>query len=436
MPLIYTNGHLESDDRTAERERLGPPNPGVSSTLPEFRPGVPPQPYALRRRRRPDDPTLIRINGHVATEGDLPDPSESGLAIGDAFIVDETGDLWVWEAGPPPAFWSAGSIRGPRGPAGPPIRVLGEATVAELEDKEGEPGDAYWITGTGELYVWDEDGNAFTFAAALMGPEGEKGDTGEKGDRGEPGIPAGGAAQQRIIKLSTDDFDAGWANPEIPAGGTVDQVITKIAPGDRVIGWRDSKAVPLGGTTDQVLAKASDADSDAVWQASGVPRGGSAGQVLAKNSNTAFDVSWRAQHTLFVGTPSGNVSVHAGPSVTASDVALTGICATPISLPQGYNWLVWGYATIDMPGGAEFALFLTFGASPAYQVNVRMARGMNKIASGAHTFTMAIGPEPFSMSGGGPYHFALQAASNGSTATVFGGTGTPYNTRIHAMRLN
>jgi hypothetical protein len=54
----------------------------------------------------------VEVTGSVATEDDLPTDAD----LGDAYIVTDTGDLWIWDGGD---WVDTGPVRGPEGPEGP-----------------------------------------------------------------------------------------------------------------------------------------------------------------------------------------------------------------------------------------------------------------------------------------------------------------------------
>jgi hypothetical protein len=93
------------------------------------------------------DGTGVNIKGSVPTAADLP---ETGNEVGDGWITQDTGHLWVWDG----TDWvDAGEIRGPAGPTGP-------------TGPTGPPG-AQGIPGT-------------------VGPTGATGPTGSQGPPGPP----------------------------------------------------------------------------------------------------------------------------------------------------------------------------------------------------------------------------------------------------------
>jgi hypothetical protein len=101
------------DPGTAVLPVLGPPGP-PGDPGPKGDPG------------EPGPPGLgIRILSAVPTAADLPTTGQPG----DAHLVIETGDLWVW--GTDGAWHDSGHVQGPAGPAGPagPLDILTDVTA-------------------------------------------------------------------------------------------------------------------------------------------------------------------------------------------------------------------------------------------------------------------------------------------------------------------
>ena len=129
-------------------------------------------------------------------------------------LVDTNGDVWeiVTVNVDDVVVGSAkvSSIKGQKGDKGDPgqkgedgtgVNIKGAVDNAESLPGEGQPGDAYVISDTGNLAVWDEEQSKFIDTGAqIKGPQGEKGDTGDDGvaatvkvgtvSTGEPGTQA------------------------------------------------------------------------------------------------------------------------------------------------------------------------------------------------------------------------------------------------------
>jgi hypothetical protein len=126
--------------------------------------------------RGPEGPagTGFNMRGRVADEAALNQIQDP--AIGDAYITEDTGELFVWDG----ADWiSMGDIQGPEGPPGQP----GTNGTNGTNGQDGAPGatgprGSGWFTGTGppsepvggslpgDLYLDTASGNVYTLAGA------------------------------------------------------------------------------------------------------------------------------------------------------------------------------------------------------------------------------------------------------------------------------
>jgi hypothetical protein len=118
----------------------------------------------------------ITFKGRVATVGDLPATATQG----DMYIIDSTGDAWVWDDGAA-AFENAGPIVGPTGPQG----EAGAEGAVGPEGPQGPAGptavsadaDNTATLGTdGFLYVGKPAGYLPTSGGDMTGPINVKGD--------------------------------------------------------------------------------------------------------------------------------------------------------------------------------------------------------------------------------------------------------------------
>jgi hypothetical protein len=116
--------------------------------------------------------TGITLKGSVAAVGDLPATLN---AVGDAYIVNADGNLWVWNGA---SFTDAGQIVGPEGPTGP-------QGIQGLQGPAGVKGD------TGDTGAQGIQG--------VQGPQGIQGLKGDKGDTGNTG-PQGDAASIPVTR--------------------------------------------------------------------------------------------------------------------------------------------------------------------------------------------------------------------------------------------
>lgn len=71
----------------------------------------------------------VRIMGSVPTASDL-DPTNPDLQVGDGYIAEDTGHLWVFDG---TQFIDCGNITGPQGPPGTPGADGADAPVPEFQ---------------------------------------------------------------------------------------------------------------------------------------------------------------------------------------------------------------------------------------------------------------------------------------------------------------
>lgn len=124
-----------------------------------------------------EDGTGVNIKGSVETSAELPPTGEDG----DAYIVKDTGNLWVWDAETSAFVDTGAQVKGPKGDKGDPGDPGAAATVTVGTTQTGDAGTDATVT------------NAGTTSAAVLNfvvPRGEKGDTGAAG----PGVSVGSGA--------------------------------------------------------------------------------------------------------------------------------------------------------------------------------------------------------------------------------------------------
>lgn len=124
-----------------------------------------------------EDGTGVNIKGSVATSSNLPPTGEDG----DAYIVQDTGNLWVWDSGTSAFVDTGAQVKGPKGDKGDPGEQGPAATINVGSTTTGEPGTEATVQ------------NAGTTSAAILNftiPRGQKGDTGAAG----PGVSVGSGA--------------------------------------------------------------------------------------------------------------------------------------------------------------------------------------------------------------------------------------------------
>jgi hypothetical protein len=112
---------------------------------------------------------------------------------------------------------------GPQGPVGAGVSIKGTvATVGNLPGT-GTLGDAYIVTSSGHLYVWN--GSGWTDSGPIVGPQGPQGAQGPQGPQGAQG-PQGPQGAQGNTGAQ------GNAGPQGPQGPPVDllSISTSIIP--------------------------------------------------------------------------------------------------------------------------------------------------------------------------------------------------------------
>jgi Collagen triple helix repeat (20 copies) len=158
--------------------------------------------------------------GAVATANLLP---VAGNSPGDARLVIDTGELWVWNE--PTQTWNnLGRVQGPPGKDGTSVSIVGSVPDVSQLPTTANKGDGYITSNDGSLHVFD--GTKWTDVGSVQGPvgpagpigppgpQGAAGPTGAKGDRGDLG-PTGPAGPQGV------QGPAGPVGPQGPLGGVV-----------------------------------------------------------------------------------------------------------------------------------------------------------------------------------------------------------------------
>lgn len=120
------------------------------------------------------DGTGVNIKGAVSSSSELPGTGEAG----DAYIVNDTGNLWVWDVDQSKYVDTGAQVKGPKGDTG---AAGAAATVTVGTTKTGEAGTSAQVTNSGSASAAVLD---FTI------PKGAKGDTGAAG----PGVSVGNGA--------------------------------------------------------------------------------------------------------------------------------------------------------------------------------------------------------------------------------------------------
>ena len=144
------------------------------------------------------DGTSVNIVGSVPTESDL--DGIDGEVKGDGYIVEETGDLFVFNG---VQFVNVGQIRGPEGPVGP-------QGPQGADGQNGQDGKSAFEVAVEQGFVGDEN-------AWLESLKGEKGEAGPQGPAGEQG-PQGEAGPAGEKGEKGDQGEVGPQGPEGPVG--------------------------------------------------------------------------------------------------------------------------------------------------------------------------------------------------------------------------
>jgi hypothetical protein len=160
----------------------------------------------------------IKFKGVVPTVQDLP---VAGSSINDAYVVTETGDMYVWSASY--QWQNIGHVVGPQGdigPTGPSVTgPTGAHGVYEVTD--GAPtnpveGDVWFDSANGKTYIyfqtaWVEITGHKVGPTGPTGPQGIQGIPGPTGPIGHS-IPTGGTTGQVLIKLTDNEYDYSWSD--------------------------------------------------------------------------------------------------------------------------------------------------------------------------------------------------------------------------------
>ena len=112
-----------------------------------------------------EDGTGVNIKGSVATSGELPGSGEEG----DAYIVQETGNLWVWDAESSAFIDTGAQIKGPKGDKGETGDTGAAATVTVGSVSTGEPGSNATVVNAGDEHNAQLN---FTIPRGAQGPVG------------------------------------------------------------------------------------------------------------------------------------------------------------------------------------------------------------------------------------------------------------------------
>ena len=137
--------------------------------------------------------TGIQFKGTVNTSTSLPGWPNSYVGdVGDAYMTDDTQDLWVW--GEDSSWNNLGHLQGPEGPQGPigPDGGQGIPGNPGTNGSNGTDGKG-WTSGSysssnGVVTFTSDDGLGFS-TTDLRGTDGAQGDPGQTGGQGLQGPP-------------------------------------------------------------------------------------------------------------------------------------------------------------------------------------------------------------------------------------------------------
>lgn len=152
----------------------------------------------------------IAIKGAVPTVGDLP---MVGNQPGDAYIVDASGHLYVWDG---TAWEDAGQLVGPTGatgPTGPQGPTGADSTVPGPTGPQGATGPTGAVGPTGPLGPTGPQGDIGpTGPQGIEGPTGPAGPTGPTGADGPTVYPSAGIANSTGTAWGTSYSTTGTGN--------------------------------------------------------------------------------------------------------------------------------------------------------------------------------------------------------------------------------
>ena len=190
----------------------------------------------------------------------------AGIQVGDK-LLDINGDVYeVATVGDGSVTIGASkllTVKGAKGDKGDPgekgedgtgVSIKGSVANSEALPGTGEAGDAYVVQDTGNLWIWDEETQAFVDTGAqIKGPKGDKGDTGDPGEAatvtvgtvstGEPGTMAtvtnAGDETNATLNFVIPRGNQGPVGPGVQVGsgapsepGTVGECYIDVTTGD------------------------------------------------------------------------------------------------------------------------------------------------------------------------------------------------------------
>lgn len=166
-----------------------------------------------------EDGTGVNIKGSVANSSALPPSGEEG----DAYVVTETGNLWVWDADEGAFVDTGAQIKGPKGDTG---ATGAAATIRVGTVTTGVEGSDAAVTNAGSTSAAVLNFTIPRGATGAQGPKGETGETGPQGPQGEKGATGeqgpqglrGETGAQGATGPQGPKGDPGATGPQGPAG--------------------------------------------------------------------------------------------------------------------------------------------------------------------------------------------------------------------------
>jgi hypothetical protein len=175
-------------------------------------------------------------------------------------------------------------------------------------------------------------------------------------------LPTGGATGYNLRKLSSSDFDIGWA-PPLPASGATGYLLAKKSSANFDADWiAPPTPLPPSGATGYVLAKASSASYDYAWADPHLP------SVVTGTTGIGTATISAVDRAIYSITPTGNVTVgFTGTLLGSASLLLTttGTTAWTVTLP-GTNQGTLSTGTV---AGKKFVVSFIGDGSAVYEAS-------------------------------------------------------------------
>lgn len=181
----------------------------------------------------------ITIKGSRASSSSLP---PSGNTAGDAYLITLTKEVWVWDTG---SWVNMGPFVGPQGlqgTTGAAVNIKGTKASPGLLPLTGNlPGDG-WII---DFNIWVWNGTVWNDVGPIRGPEGPDGGQGPVGDTGPPGPATPGPQGNPGLSVLSGARDP--ATPDGVNGEFWVNTVTKFIWGPKATGVWPGAGVSLVG---------------------------------------------------------------------------------------------------------------------------------------------------------------------------------------------